>query len=76
MYLRSQGALQVEQLEHLFQVQIFRQLCALFQLKEAQFQFDQDVSLPMQEMTGLSVQSAVLRVTLQKMMILKQLFDL
>lgn len=76
LYLRSQGALQVEQLEHLFQVQIFRQLCALFQLKEAQFQFDQDVSLPMQEMTGLSVQSAVLRVTLQKMMILKQLFDL
>ncbi len=76
LYLRSQGALQVEQLEHLFQVQIFRQLCALFQLKDAQFQFEQNVTLPMREMTGLSVPSAVLRVTLQKMMILKQLFEL
>ncbi|MEW6492864.1 MAG: DUF4388 domain-containing protein [Cyanobacteriota bacterium] len=76
LYLRSQGALQVEQLEHLFQVQVFHQLCALFQLKDAQFQFDQTVSLPMREMTGLSVPSAVLGVTLQKLVILKKLFEL
>lgn len=76
LYLRSQGALQVEQLEHLFQVQVFRQLCFLFQLKDAQFQFDQNISLPMPEMTGLSVPSSVLGITLQKMEILNKLFEL
>ncbi len=76
LYLRSQGALQVEQLEHLFQIQIVQQLCALFQLKDAQFRFDQDVPLPTLEMTGLSVPAAVLVVMSQKLVILEKLFDL
>ena len=75
LYLRSQGALQVEHLEHLFQVQIIQQTCAIFQLKDAQFIFDQNVPAPKREMTGLSVPSAVLITVLQKLVILKKLFE-
>ncbi|HEY9666424.1 MAG TPA: DUF4388 domain-containing protein, partial [Coleofasciculaceae cyanobacterium] len=55
LYLRSQGALQIEHLEHLFQIQIVQEMCALFQLKDAHFDFDQNATLPTQEMTGLGV---------------------
>jgi hypothetical protein len=75
LYLRSQGALQLEQLEHLFQVQIVQELCAVFQLKDADFKFDPDAPLPLQEMTGLSVPSLVLNGLLQKLIWLKRLFE-
>jgi hypothetical protein len=75
LYLRSQGALQVEHLEHLFQIQIIQQTCAIFQLKDAQFIFDQNVPAPKREMTGLSVPSAVLVAVLQKLVILRKIFE-
>ncbi|AFZ19103.1 DUF4388 domain-containing protein [Allocoleopsis franciscana] len=75
LYLRSQGALQVEHIEHLFQVQIIQQICAVFQLKDAHFVFDQNVPAPMEEMTGLSVSSAVLVAVLRKLVILKGIFE-
>lgn len=75
LYLRSQGALQVEHLEHLFQLQIIQQICAIFKLKDAHFIFDQNVLAPKREMTGLSVPSAVLTTVLQKLVILKKIFE-
>lgn len=70
--LKNQGVLQNEQLKHLFQVQVLQQACTLFQLKDAQFKLDQNVPIPMREMTGLSVpasvvnQYALINVLLQK----------
>lgn len=55
LYLKQQGVLQSEQLKRLFQVQVLRQVCALFQLKEGQFKFDPNARIPTREMTGLSV---------------------
>ena len=52
LYLRRQGALRGEQLEHLFQVQVVQQLCLVCQLTDAQFRFDQNVHIPTREMTG------------------------
>ncbi len=74
LYLQSQGALQFAQLEHLFQIQILQQLCALVQLKNAQFRFDQDVTIPGREMTGLSVSVSFLGVILKKIIWLEKLF--
>lgn len=76
LYLRSQGALQVEHLEHLFQVQVIKQVCAIFELKDAHFIFEQNVPLPTKEMTGLSVSTAILGLVLQKLVVLKKLFEL
>lgn len=76
LYLRSQGALQVEHLEHLFQVQIIQQVCAVFQLKDAEFKFDQNVPMSTREMTGLTVPASILGVVLQKLVMLRKLFDL
>lgn len=58
--LKNQGVLQTEQLKYLFQVQVLQQVCAFFQLKDGQFKFDQNVPIPMREMTGLSVPATVL----------------
>jgi hypothetical protein len=58
--LQNQGVLHTQQLKYLFQIQVLQPICALFQLKEGIFKFDQDVPIPMQEMTGLSVPSVVL----------------
>lgn len=74
LYLKSQGALQSEHLEHLFQVQIGQQMCALCQLEDAQFRFDQNVALPMQEMTGLCVPSEFVTIMLEKLVWLQKLF--
>ena len=76
LYLRSQGALQVEHLEHLFQVQVIKQVCAIFELKDAHFIFEQNVPLSTKEMTGLSVSTAILGLVLQKLVVLKKLFEL
>lgn len=74
LYLRKQGALRAEQLNHLFHVQIVQQFCVLFKLKDAHFKFEQNVPLPTQEMTGLSVPGTVLEVLGQKLVVLQQLF--
>ena len=55
LYLKNQGVLQAEQLKRLFQIQVLQQVCALFQIKDAQFRFDPNVPIPTREMTGLSV---------------------
>ncbi|MBE9128423.1 MULTISPECIES: DUF4388 domain-containing protein [unclassified Coleofasciculus] len=74
LYLRKQGVLRAEQLEHLFQVQLVQQFCVLFKLKDAHFKFEQNAPFPTQEMTGLSLPVTVVEVLLQKFVVLKQLF--
>jgi hypothetical protein len=46
----------------------------LSQLKDAHFKFDQDVPLPVLEMTGLSVPTGLLEVTLQKLVFFEKIF--
>lgn len=75
LYLRKQGVLQIEQLEHLFQVQVVLPLCELFQLKDALFKFEQNAPIPRQEMTGFSIPTGFLKVMLQKMIWLQKLFE-
>lgn len=55
LYLKNQGVLQSQQLKRLFQVQVLRQVCALLQLKDAEFIFEPNMQIPTREMTGLSV---------------------
>jgi hypothetical protein len=55
LYLKKQGVLQVEQLKRLFQIQVLKQICALFELKDAEFTFEPNVRIPTREMTGLSI---------------------
>lgn len=55
LYLKNQGVLQAAQLKRLFQIQVLQQVCALFQLKDAEFKFEQNVQIPSREMTGLTV---------------------
>jgi hypothetical protein len=60
LYLRNQGVLKREQLKLLFHIQVLEPVCALFQLKDAQFKFEQNGLIPTREMTGLSVPAGVL----------------
>ncbi|MBD2296078.1 DUF4388 domain-containing protein [Anabaena sphaerica FACHB-251] len=53
--LKSQGLLQPEQLKVLFNSQVLRPVCALFQVKDALFRFEPTPTLPLGEMTGLSM---------------------
>lgn len=53
--LKNNGVLEVKQLKQLFQIQVLQQVSALFQIQDAEFKFDQKVSIPGQEMTGLSI---------------------
>jgi hypothetical protein len=53
--LKHQGILEDYQLKELFNMQVSQQVCSAFQLKEGLFQFNQNASIPMREMTGLSV---------------------
>ncbi|WP_353932019.1 DUF4388 domain-containing protein [Okeanomitos corallinicola TIOX110] len=53
--LKSQGLLQSEQLKLLFNAQVLRPVCALFQIKDALFKFEPIPTLPIAEMTGLSM---------------------
>ncbi|NES82753.1 MAG: DUF4388 domain-containing protein [Moorea sp. SIO1G6] len=55
LYLQTQGILQTAQLKWLFQIQIQRQVCPLFELKDGRFKFEQNVPIPTLEMTGLSI---------------------
>ena len=60
LYLKNQGVLTAEQLKQLFQIQVLQPIYTLFQLKEGEFKFDQNVPMPTREMTGLSVPAVVL----------------
>jgi hypothetical protein len=53
--LKSQGLVEPEQLKLLFNSQVLRPVCALFQIKDGQFKFDPISALPLGEMTGLSM---------------------
>ena len=58
--LKNRFVLEIEQLKHLFQIQVLQQVCALFEINEGQFEFYQNVPIPTREMTGLSVPIGVL----------------
>jgi hypothetical protein len=75
LYLKNQGALQGEQLEHLFQIQIVQQLCPLLQLKDALFKFEQNAPIPTQEMTGLSIPARFLEIMLKEVIWLQKIFE-
>lgn len=56
--LKSQGLLSAEQLALLFRTQIMGQISALFELENGKFDFDFKASIPVAEMTGLSMLTA------------------
>jgi hypothetical protein len=58
--LKNLGALQTEQLKQLFHVQVLQQIFTLCQLKNGQFKFELNASMPAREMTGLSVPMVVI----------------
>lgn len=58
-HLFNQGILQAEQLKELFLAQLRQQVCSLFQLKEGDFQFEQNVPIPRLELTGLSISAGI-----------------
>ncbi len=55
LFLKSQGMLQSEQVKLLFNTQVLRPICTLFQVEDGQFTFDAIASLPIAEMTGISM---------------------
>jgi hypothetical protein len=59
LHLKNQTILRNFQLKQLFIAQVLQPVCALCQLQEGQFNFVQNVPLPMREMTGLSVSAGV-----------------
>jgi hypothetical protein len=59
LHLVHQKVLQPSQLKQLFCAQVLQTVYALFQLKEGQFQFDQNAPLPVREMTGLRVAAGI-----------------
>lgn len=73
LYLKEQSALQIEQLEHLFNVQVVQQVFTLFQLKDAWFKFEQNVLASAREMTGLNISATALGAMWQKVVRLEKL---
>lgn len=69
LYLKGRNLLNAEQLKILFYMQVMRQVCELFKLKEARFDFEGNAALPMAEMTGLSKPAT--EVTLEGLRVLK-----
>jgi hypothetical protein len=59
LHLKNQRILQKFQLKQLFIAQVLQPVCALSKLQKGQFEFVQNVPLPMREMTGLSVSAGV-----------------
>lgn len=51
--LKSQGLLEAEDLQLVFRVQVLRQVCRLFQLTNGYFHFENQVEVPLSEMSGL-----------------------
>lgn len=54
-YLKTQGIVSATQLEVLFQAKVLQPVCNLFQLLDADFEFEPKAHLPWWNMTGLSV---------------------
>ncbi len=52
VYLKIREQVTPEQLKLTFYTQVMRQVCALFEYSEGQFEFESGVKMPMQEMTG------------------------
>ncbi|MDJ0775964.1 MAG: DUF4388 domain-containing protein [Mastigocoleus sp. MO_167.B18] len=55
LYLKSQGIVKAEQLMLLFRAQVTEKISPLFELNNAEFNFEANSSLPLAEMTGLSI---------------------
>ena len=55
LYFKSQGIVKAEQLILLFRAQVTENISPLFQLQDAEFNFESNASLPFAEMTGLSM---------------------
>jgi len=52
VYLKIRDQVTPEQLKLTFYTQVMRQVCALFEYSQGQFEFESGVPMPMQEMTG------------------------
>ncbi|NET60973.1 MAG: DUF4388 domain-containing protein [Symploca sp. SIO2E6] len=76
LYLRNQSVLKSQHLKHLFEVQLFQEVRILFQVKDIQFEFEQDVPLPRREMTGLTLPAISLNWVIEKLLILQEIFEL
>ncbi|MBD2254431.1 DUF4388 domain-containing protein [Nostoc parmelioides] len=65
LVLKVQGLLQPEQLKLLFNNQILRPICNLFQIRDGVFKFNQiqTLPLPLAEMTGLSMSANEVTLT-------------
>lgn len=59
--LKNQGILNISQLKQLFHIQVLLPLFGLCQLKNGQFEFQQNVPIPLREMLGLSVPAGVVK---------------
>jgi hypothetical protein len=57
---KSRLILEAQQLKQLFKIQVLQQLCPLFQIKDGEFVFYQNVRIPTREMTGLGIPLAAL----------------
>ena len=55
LYLKSQGIVKAEQLMLLFRAQVTEKISPLFELNNAEFNFEANSPLPLAEMTGLSI---------------------
>ncbi|HEY9601913.1 MAG TPA: DUF4388 domain-containing protein [Allocoleopsis sp.] len=59
LHLTNQGVLRSSHLKQLFFVQVSQPVCASLQLREGEFSFEQNLSLPMREMTGLRLSAGI-----------------
>ncbi|HEY9612598.1 DUF4388 domain-containing protein, partial [Allocoleopsis sp.] len=62
LHLKNLGILRNSQLKQLFFLQVLQPVGAWSQLQKGQFRFDQNVPLPMREMTGLSISAGAVKV--------------
>jgi hypothetical protein len=69
LHLKSEGLLQAEHLKMLFFAQVMKEICALFELTEGEYKFQEAAPSPMTEMTGLSMTPT--EVTLSGLRILR-----
>ena len=62
LHLQHLGVLGASQLKQLFFLQVLQPMGVLSHLKEGYFRFDQHVTLPMREMTGLSISAGAIKL--------------
>lgn|ERR687886_483801 len=61
LHFKNLGILRKSQLKQLFFLQVLQPVGALSQLHNGHFRFDQNVPLPMREMTGLSISAGAVK---------------